>query len=195
MANYFDEQEHKYYIDEIEVPSVTEIAEPISFNRLNDLPKHILNKARIRGSKVHELAEEYLLVCEIEWEEIEPEFANYLEQFIMWARTYRPKVLYTEYRMFSNDFAGTCDLICKIDDKTILVDYKTTSTIDKKSLSVQLEGYKRLCALYNIDIDECYYLHLKKDGYVFKPIKTNPRWFDILLEHNKFMKEKIDGRK
>lgn len=194
MANYFDEQEHKYYVDEIEVPSVTEIAEPISFNRLNDLPKHILNKARIRGSRVHELAEEYLLVGEIEWEEIEPEFANYLEQFIMWAITYRPKVLYTEYRMFSNDFAGTCDLICKIDCKTILVDYKTTSTIDKKSLSVQLEGYKRLCALYNIDIDECYYLHLKKDGYVFKPIKTNPRWFDILLEHNKFMKEEYNGK-
>ena len=36
MKTFFDEEKHKYYINEIEVPSVTEIAEPISFNRLND---------------------------------------------------------------------------------------------------------------------------------------------------------------
>lgn len=195
MKEYFDEEQHKYFVNGIEVPSVTEIAEPISFNRLNNLPNHVLERARIRGSKVHELAEEYLLTGEIDWSEIEPEFAGYLEQFILWVKTYRPKVLYAEYRMFCSNFAGTCDLICEIDKKTVLVDYKTTSAVDKKSLSVQLEGYKRLCKLHNIKIDECYYLHLKKDGYVFKPIETNPRWFDILLEHNKFMKEKLNGRK
>lgn len=195
MNNRFDEESHKYYVDEIEVPSVTGIAEPISFKRLNDLPRHILERARFRGSRVHELAEEYLLTGELDWDEIEPEFAGYVEQFVLWARTYRPKVLYTEYRMFSKEFAGTCDLICEIDGKTILVDYKTTSAVDKKSLSVQLEGYSRLCKyIYGIEIDECYYLHLKKDGYVFKPIKTNPQWFDILWEHNKFMKEKYNGR-
>ena len=60
MANYFDEENHIYYYNNIEVPSITEIAKPISFERLTDLPKHILEKARNRGSRVHELAEEYL---------------------------------------------------------------------------------------------------------------------------------------
>ena len=156
MKEFFDEEQHKYFVNGIEVPSVTEIAEPISFNRLNNLPNHILERARMRGSQVHELAEEYLLVGEIDWNEIELDVAGYLEQFILWVRTYRPKVLYTEYRMFCSYFAGTCDLICEIDKKIVLIDYKTTSAVDKKSLSVQLEGYKRLCKLHNIKIDECF---------------------------------------
>ena len=195
MANYFDEENHIYYYNDIEVPSITEIAKPISFERLNDLPKHILEKARNRGSRVHELAEEYLLVGDIDIDDIEPEYVPYIEQFMEWVFTYKPKVLYTEYKMFSPEFAGTCDLICEIDSKTIIVDYKTTSIIDKKSLSVQLEGYSRLCDLYKIKIDECWYLHLKKDGYVFKPIATDSEWFDILLKHNKKMKEKNNARK
>ena len=66
MKEFFDEEQHKYFVNGIEVPSVTEIAEPISFNRLNNLPNHILERARMRGSQVHEFAEEYLLVGEID---------------------------------------------------------------------------------------------------------------------------------
>lgn len=188
--DYYDEENHKYYRNDVELPSVTEIAKPISFEKLNDLPRHILEKARNRGSRVHELAEEYLLVGELDFDEIEPEYAPYIEQFIEWVFTYKPKVLFTEHKMFSYEFAGTCDLICEIDGKTIIVDYKTTSAIDKKSLSVQLEGYSRLCDYYGIEIDEHWYLHLKKDGYVFKPLKPDAEWFDLLLTHNKKMKEK-----
>lgn len=190
QKNYFDAENHKYFSNGVEVPSVTEIAKPISCERLSGLPRHIVENARNRGTAVHELAEEYLLVGELDFEELPPEYAPYLEQFIEWAFTYKPKVLYTEYKMFGSEFAGTCDLICNIDGKTIVVDYKATSAIDKKSLSVQLEGYKRLCTAYNIQIDECWYLHLKKDTYVFKPLETDAEWFDILLAHNKKMKEK-----
>jgi len=41
--------------------------------------------------------------------------------------------------MFSDEYCGTCDLVCEIDGETYLVDFKTTSAVDKKSLSVQLE--------------------------------------------------------
>lgn len=186
--NRYDEENHKYYVDEVEVPSVTEIAKPISFERLNDLPKHLIERARKRGEKVHELAEEYLLVGELDLDEVDPEYVPYMEQFIEWAFTYKPKVLFTEHRMFGNSFAGTCDLICFLDGKTIIVDYKATSVLDKRSLSVQLEGYKRLCDIYGIKIDECWYLHLKKDTYIFKPLATDSEWFDILLKHNKKMR-------
>lgn len=190
MQTHYDEETHTYYVDGEEKPSVTEIAKPISFERLNNLPKHILEKARKRGDAVHEIAEEYLLVGELDFDDIEQDYMPYIEQFIEWVFTYKPKVLYTEYKMFSPEFAGTCDLICELDGKTIIVDYKTTSAIDRKSLSVQLEGYSRLCELYGIKIDECWYLHLKKDTYVFKPLQTDSEWFDILLKHNKKMKEK-----
>ena len=191
---YFDPDTHTYYWDGKIVPSVTEIAKPISSGRLNELPKWIVENARQRGSAVHEYAEEYLLCGELDFDSIEAEYLPYVENFVNWARTYKPKVLYTEYKMGCEEFAGTLDLICEIDGQIILVDYKTTSAIDKKSLSVQLEGYNRLANLYGIEIDRFMYLHLKKDGWVFKDIVLDPTWFNLLLLHNKKMKEKYNGK-
>ncbi len=191
---YFDPDTHTYYWDGKIVPSVTEIANPISSVRLNELPKWIVENARRRGSAVHEYAEEYLLCGELDFDRIEPEYLPFVENFVNWARTYKPKVLYTEYKMGCEEFAGTLDLICEIDGQIILVDYKTTSSIDKKSLSVQLEGYNRLAKLYGIEIDRFMYLHLKKDGWVFKDIILAPTWFNLLLLHNKKMKEKYNGK-
>ena len=191
MANIYDEENHKYYVDGEEKPSVTDIASPISFERLDNLQKVLLERAKARGRRCHEIFEEYLLMGDIE--EIETDYIPYVQQFILWAKTYRPKVIYTEKKMFSNEFCGTCDLVCEIDKKVLIVDYKVTSAADKKSLSVQLEGYYRLCQKYDIDIDDTYYLHIKKDGYVFKPIKRDVEWFDILLKHNQKMKEKYNG--
>ena len=194
MANFYDEENHKYYRNDIEVPSVTEICNPISFERLDALQKSMLERARQRGSRCHELAEEYLLVGEPDIDEIETEYIPYLQQFILWVKTYKPKVIYTEKKLFGEQFAGTLDLICEIDGKIINVDYKFTSAVDKKSLSVQLEGYDRLCKENNIALDECWFLHIKKDGYVFKPITKDKEWFDILLKHNQKMREKYKGK-
>ena len=74
MANtYYDEENHKYYVNGVETPSVTEIANPISFERLNELQKHLVERARMRGQRCHEIAEEYLCCEEIEAEEFYPE--------------------------------------------------------------------------------------------------------------------------
>ena len=193
MANIYDEENHKYYVDGEEKPGVTDIASPISFERLDNLQKVLLERARARGRRCHEIFEEYLLMGDIDIEEIETDYIPYVQQFILWAKTYKPKVIYTEKKMFSNEFCGTCDLVCEIDKKVLIVDYKVTSAADKKSLSVQLEGYYRLCQKYDIDIEDTYYLHIKKDGYVFKPIKRDVEWFDILLKHKQKMKEKYNG--
>lgn len=193
VCEYNDEL-HRYYVGGVEKPSVTEIANPISFERLNALQASLLERARLRGERCHELFEEFLLFGELNAEEIEAEYFPFVQQFVLWAKTYRPTVLYTEKKLFGEDFCGTADLICIIDGKLVLVDYKVTSAIDKKSLSVQLEGYYRLCRLIGIKIEECYFLHIKKDSYVFKPIKRDAEWFDILLSHNKKMRGKYDGK-
>lgn len=194
MADIYDEINHEYYRNGKKLPSVTEICDPISFQRLDALQKSMLERAKQRGSRCHELAEEYLLVGELDIEEIESEYIPYIQQFVLWTKTYKPKVIYTEKKLFSDLFAGTLDLVCEIDGKTIIVDYKFTSAVDKKSLSVQLEGYDRLSKINNINIDECWFLHIKKDSYVFKPILKDSEWFDILLKHNQKLKEKYNGK-
>jgi hypothetical protein len=130
----------------------------------------------------------------VEEKRIEMEHFPYIQQFVLWFKTYRPKVIFTERKLFGEKFAGTLDLICEIDGKIINVDYKFTSAIDKKSLSVQLEGYYRLCQENNIHIDESWYLHIKKDAFVFKPITRDSEWFDLLLAHNKKMRGKYNGK-
>lgn len=189
----FDEIEHKYFMNGVESPSVSEICRPISFERFQALPIHVLENARQRGTAIHEVIENYLLTGEIDWEGKE-QYANYINQFITWHRTYKPKILYVEFRMYSEEFSGTCDLICELDGKIILVDFKSSSRVDKQSLSVQFAGYYKLCKKYNIKIDETWYLHLtnkdKVDSYVFKQLDRDEEWFEILLKHNKKMKEK-----
>ena len=192
--NYYDEEKHRYYVDGVEKPSVTEIAKPISAERLNAIQMVMVERARERGRRCHELFEQYLLLGEIDPEEIETEYFPYVQQFVLWSKAYRPKVLFTEKKLYGDEFCGTADLICVIDGKLIVVDYKVTSAIDKKSLSVQLEGYYRLCNKLGLEIDECYFLHIKKDSYVFKPIKRDAEWFDVLLYHNKKMRGKYDGK-
>lgn len=194
METFYDEETHKYYVDNVEKPSVTEIANPISFERLNALQMALIERARQRGSRCHELAEKYLLLGELDTEEIEAEYFPYIQQFVLWVKTYRPKVLFTERRLFGKDFCGTLDLLCEIDGKVINVDYKFTSAIDKKSLSVQLEGYYRLSKENGIHIDESWFLHVKKDGFVFKPIIRDSEWFDVLLAHNKKMRGKYNDK-
>lgn len=191
--NYYDEEKHRYYVDGVEKPSVTEIAKPISAERLNAIQMVMVERARERGRRCHELFEQYLLLGEIDPEEIETEYFPYVQQFVLWSKAYRPKVLFTEKKLYGDEFCGTADLICVIDGKLIVVDYKVTSAIDKKSLSVQLEGYYRLCNKLGLEIDECYFLHIKKGSYVFKPIKRDAEWFDVLLYHNKKMRGKYDG--
>lgn len=191
---YYDEENHKYYVNGVEKPSITEIAKPISSERLNALQMALVERARQRGSRCHELAEEYLLLGELDTDEIEAEYFPYIQQFVLWVKTYRPKVLFTERCLFGKDFCGTLDLICEIDGKVMNVDYKFTSAIDKKSLSVQLEGYYRLAKENGIEIDESWFLHIKKDGFVFKPITKDSEWFDILLAHNKKMRGKYNGK-
>lgn len=193
VCEYNDEL-HQYFVGGEEKPSVTEIAKPISFERLSALQMSLVERARLRGERCHEYFEEYLLFGELNAEDIESEYLPYVQQFVLWAKAYRPKVLFTEKRLYSDEFCGTADLICVIDGKLVLVDYKCTSAVDKKSLSVQLEGYYRLCKLIGIDIDDCYYLHIKKDSYVFKPVERDVEWFDLLLSHNKKMRGKHNGK-
>lgn len=189
--NYFDKENHKYYVDGVEKPSVTDIIAPVSFQRLNAINESILRQASQRGSICHELFEQYFTVGEINPDDVPPECVPYVQQFLLWAKTYRPKPIYCEKTIFFDSFCGTIDLICEIDGETCIVDYKTTSAIDKKSLSVQLAGYKFLVC-NELDISPaCFYLHLKKDSYSFKRIIPDAGWFGILLAHNEKMREKI----
>jgi hypothetical protein len=189
----FDEESHKYFIGGQEIPSVTEICDPVSFKKLDAISKIVLERAATRGHLIHEIIADFICTGEIDIDNVPNEFVGYIYAFLNWWRTYKPKVLFSELILGDTNlgYGGTCDIVAEIDDKTLLIDTKSTSLLDKKYLSVQLEGYKRLLKRRGISIDGTFALHIKKDqSWAFPEIKTDPEWFDLLLEHNKKMRGK-----
>ena len=193
----FDKETHTYTIADEAYPSVTEICEPISFKKLDALSKQILDNAARRGAKVHEAISEFVLTDEYDIEEMESDLIPYFAAFIEWWNTYHPTTLFSEFILGDANlgYCGTCDFIGRVDGKTVLIDFKTTSSVDVKYLAVQLAGYKRLLDARGINIDEAYVLPLKKTGaYSYRKIEPDYEWFDILQAHNKKMRCK-NGRK
>ena len=164
--NTYDDSTHSYYIDGVKVPSVTELTSPITATKYA-IGSELIENARHRGSRVHELCEAYDYDI---LEEVEPELIGYLQAYVAFVRDYRPTWLYIEHRMYSrNDmFAGTADRIGKIDGRLWIVDLKTTSSMDRQSkiaLAAQMEGYATLAAENGIGSDFCRMgVQLKNDG-------------------------------
>lgn len=189
----FNEEKHEYKINGVLYPSVTEICNPISFEKLDCLAKSVLDRARARGTAVHEYIENYIYTNEFDYCEIPNEYLPYCYGFENWWKTYKPKPLYSELILGNSDlgYCGTCDFVCKIDNEICLVDFKATSIIDYKSLSVQLEGYRQLLGKKGIFPKRFYVLHLKKDQkWTFKEIIIDNEWWELLKQHNKKMRGK-----
>jgi len=167
METYFDEEKHIYTVDGLEVPSVTEICSPLTGIKY-DTDMAALRLAKARGTAVHEATEYDDLGCLYE-EDIDFQYVDYINAWREFKRDYNPTMLMSEFQMFSYDFAGTCDRIANIDGCTVLIDIKTTSSMDrlsKLSLVTQLYGYSVLCAEYGvgINLNNSIGVQLKKDG-------------------------------
>lgn len=159
----FDEKSHIYRQDGIEVPSVTKIIEPLSRELYKGISDSVLQNAADRGTAVHSAIEFYL---EYGIRDIRAEFGPYLDAFVDWASTKHPTVIGTEIRLYHSllRYAGTCDLLCEIGGKLTLVDHKTTSAVNHKVCSVQLEAYAQALANAGIEVERKLILHLSKTG-------------------------------
>ncbi len=166
MKINFEEEKHEYTVDGKVVPSVSEIMQCATcLYYTKDIPQEILELACKKGSAVHKAIEDYLLFEEYD---IEPRYQPIFDNFIKWYEEYKPEIIKVEYQMSNGEYAGTCDLICKINGKTIGIDHKTSSEIHTKMIAIQEAGYDELS---DIKIDEWYVLHLTKQKYEFEKIK------------------------
>jgi predicted RecB family nuclease len=178
----FDEKKHHYYLGKKRLPSVSEIMKPLTEIEMAKVPEYILDKARDRGTGVHEAIEDYIL-----FDTISDEFADYVYQFMTFLIENDLQVVWCEKRLHSDIYAGTIDLLLKhAVNGLYLVDIKTTYKI-AKYVSVQLSAYKDLLSYNGVSVSRCYILHLKKDSLNFKEIKG-----DELTEGHQKWKELLD---
>lgn len=120
-----------------------------------DEAEAIKSAAGDKGSKVHYAVEDILNGVEVKMndkyvnpstgqeEELSVEEYECLMSLVDWYNEVKPVVLRTEITGFGDGFAGTIDLICKIDGQLYIVDFKTGQYIWAEHY-LQLSAYKRL---------------------------------------------------
>lgn len=188
----FDENGHIYRLNGVEVPSVTTLMKPLSDDYYKVVDPAVLERAAKRGTAIHNATENYV---EFGIEDIDPAFAGYFSSFRKWWELRRPEPVATERRIYHKilRYAGTSDLLCIINGRLTLVDYKSSAQVNAKLCAVQLEGYDRAYESHGVNIEDRLILHLVKDGrFTEVPFQRSGKaWsvFSALMTVNNYMKE------
>lgn len=187
----FDQSRHIYTIDGKRIPAVSDIMKPLTAPFMEACPPDKLEKARIRGTGVHEAIEIYHF-----FQIISEEYKNYVEQFILFLHQNDLHVHWCEKRLTNGIYAGTVDLVLKtLKNEFLLVDIKTTYKISSY-VGVQLSAYKELLSYNGISVSKCYVLHLKENKHTFKEIKPDDeKWKELLSEYQNQKNEYSDKDK
>ena len=159
----FEEQTHTYTLNSAKLPSVTTVMRPLSNTCYGGIDKAVLNEAAKRGTAVHQAIENFLLY---EIDDCPIELGGYYRAFKAWFTETKPLVLATETKIYHKFFryACTADLLCLIDGKVTLIDFKTTTVSIDALLRVQLHAYERAFSSHGFEIEQKSALLLGKDG-------------------------------
>lgn len=144
----------------------------------------ILSDAQKRGSNVHKAIEQLLLGRKVKSEGFKrPREKRAITAFLDWygkinPTDVKPEMVVAYIGTKEDDtegmkFAGTVDLICTINGRRILIDFKTSAVLSKKN-SLQVKAYaKAVEQSIGEEIDDCYVLYLGT-----KHTGTRPKMID-----------------
>jgi len=187
------EDEAKYFYNGIGVPRVTEILSSMLHeeylmqwaNRIGLYRKKKYEDERDRaafiGTNVHECIEKYLKCNNYDIMNIDElskdkvvinSINNGAKSFILWydeiIRNNQFEIIAQEQSLSCQWFGGTYDMLCKINGKIYLVDFKTSNHISYKYF-LQLAAYRYMIFLnLGINIDGCIILQVDKKQIAFE---------------------------
>ena len=136
----------------------------------------IVKKAAEEGTQVHEMVEEYLNDKELNFLSpsgnpmYDPKVWQGFLRFVEWWEKYNPVLLETEVHLFSDKLkvAGTCDLVCEIDGKVWIIDFKFSNNIQTT--------YELQTSIYAECYEECFGKKVDKQGILWlKSSKRGPK--------------------
>lgn len=87
---------------------------------------------------------------------------NALISFYNWIDTIPIKPILNEAQLVNNDFGGTVDMLAKIGNKNVLIDFKTGSGIYEE-MGYQLAGYKILLEHNGYKVDQAMIVRVGRD--------------------------------
>jgi len=137
---------------------------------------YIVKKAGEEGTQVHEMIEDYLNGKELSFLSpngnplYDPNIWQGFLRFVDWWETYKPTLLETEVHLFSDKIkvAGTCDLVCEIDDELWVIDFKFSNNLQTT--------YELQTAIYTECYKECFNKVADRQGVLWlKSSKRGPK--------------------
>ncbi len=165
MLEFF-EKGHRYELDGVEIPSVSEVTEILSKEVYGDIDEDILKRAAAKGTAVHEatvtLEKEGSVECDAELEGYVMAYSSFLSSNdVKWQYTEEPV-------HYKTDYAGTIDRYGVMNGERVIVDIKTTKSIGKKH-KLLYTAAQSLYAMAVADnkgaiVDALYILQLKENG-------------------------------
>lgn len=175
----FDEDGHIYRLNGLVIPSVTTLMKPLSDDFYRTVDPEVLNRAAKRGTAIHNAVENF---TEFGIRDISPQYAGYFESFLQWWELRKPEPLAMEHKVYHKilRYAGTADLLCIIDGRLTLVDYKSSAQVNTKLCAVQLEGYDRAFESHGVKVDDRMILHLSKSTYQEVPFQRSSKCWSVL---------------
>ena len=173
----FNDQTHTYKLNGKIIPSVTQIINEVLFyNKYSSVSEDTLELAKNKGSLIHKEIENYIKKGEIG-------FTLELESFINIVNDKKLEHMKSEVKVHNKEIAGTIDIVCRIGDKNVIIDTKTTAELDKEYVSWQLSMYAYILeTYYSVRIDELYGMWLRDEKYKFVKVekKTHNQIEDVL---------------
>lgn len=137
----FDEEQHRYFLGNRELPSVTRVIDNV-LSDLSGIHPAVLSTAAARGTAVHKACELSDLGL-LDWSALDPILMPYVEAWERFKAETRFLPTLIEKRVYSETYgyAGTLDRVGLMNDHTVLIDIKSGAVYP--SAGVQLAAYNR----------------------------------------------------
>jgi len=160
---------------------------------------YIVQKAGEEGTQVHEMIESYLNGEELNflnssgYPQYDPNIWQMFLKFVEWWEEYNPTLIETEVHLFSDELkvAGTCDLVCEIEDELWIIDFKTSNSLQTT--------YDLQTAIYGKCYEECFGKKADRHGILWlKSSKRKPAKGKMqgkgweMYESNRTQEENLD---
>lgn len=139
-------------------------------NDFSHIPEHIMTAATQRGSDVHDAIESFILHGTPLDESYPLEYDIYFSNFMKWYNKYKPEFIAAELPFIHDDrgYKGIIDCVCKIDGKVVVIDWKTSTSLDKFRARLQQGLYTlALKEVFGIEVDEVRVLSINRSGFKY----------------------------
>jgi len=156
-----------------------------------DEAEALKNLAGENGSIIHNSIEQLLLGQDVDARGMSLKCKRSIKAFCDWYKLEEPQIIRTEYRIWADDYSGTCDLLCRIKSD----EYKEIWLVDYKSGGVYDTGKSQLMAYKHADPEatRCAILQLgntTKKRYTWSEIKKEDEgyYWDLFTKCNSMYK-------